>query len=201
MSGLRAAGVILCGGRSTRMGQPKAWLPFGPETLLQRVVRLVGSVVDPLVVVAAPEQPLPALPASVRVVRDPAEGRGPLQGIAVGLAALVGQAECAYVTACDAPLLRPAFVRRLLDLLGTADAIAVRTDEYTHPLSAVYRVHAQAPAQALLDAGQARPLALLQALSTHFITAAELADVDPHLESLRNLNTPAEYAAALRDVG
>ena len=56
---------MLCGGKSTRMGEPKATLPFGPETMLQRVVRLLGTVVSPIVAVAAREQVLPALPADV----------------------------------------------------------------------------------------------------------------------------------------
>ena len=68
------------------MGRPKAWLPFGDERMLERVVRLVGTVARPIVVVAAPDQELPALAADVAVVRDPVAGRGPLQGLAAGLA-------------------------------------------------------------------------------------------------------------------
>jgi molybdopterin-guanine dinucleotide biosynthesis protein A len=75
---MTAAGIVLCGGRSTRMGVPKATLPFGPETMLQRVVRLLGSVVAPIVAVAAREQKLPKLPEDVIVTRDEREQRGPL---------------------------------------------------------------------------------------------------------------------------
>lgn len=74
------AAVILCGGESRRMGRPKAWLPFGPEVMLQRVVRLVGAVAAPIVVVAAPGQDLPTLPAEVSIVRDEISGRGPSAG-------------------------------------------------------------------------------------------------------------------------
>ena len=45
---MTAGGIVLCGGKSTRMGRSKALLPFGPETMLQRVVRLLGSVVQPI---------------------------------------------------------------------------------------------------------------------------------------------------------
>ncbi len=72
-----AGGIVLCGGKSTRMGVAKATLPFGPETMLQRVVRLLGTVVSPIVVVAAREQELPALPAEVIVTRDEREAPGP----------------------------------------------------------------------------------------------------------------------------
>src|SRR5262245_6119048 len=116
---LRTGGIVLCGGQSKRMGRPKAWLPFAGETMLPRVVRLLGEAVNPLVVVAAPEQELPPLPREVAVVRDEEKGRGPLQGLAAGLAGLRGRwAEAAYLSSCDVPFLRPAFVRRLIDLLG-----------------------------------------------------------------------------------
>ena len=52
---MRVAGIVLRGGQSRRMGQPKAWLPFGGETMLARVVRILGGVVDPIVVVASPD--------------------------------------------------------------------------------------------------------------------------------------------------
>ena len=70
------------------MGSPKAWLPFGDERLLQRVVRLAGTVAHAIVVVAAPGQDLPELPPDVTVVRDAVAARGPLQGLAGGFAAL-----------------------------------------------------------------------------------------------------------------
>ena len=81
---MKAGGIVLCGGRSTRMGEPKATLPFGPETMLQRVVRLLSTVVAPIVAVAAREQILPELPANIIITRDEREQRGPLEGVASG---------------------------------------------------------------------------------------------------------------------
>ena len=57
------------------MGVPKATLPFGSEAMLQRVLRLLGGVVQPLVVVTAPDQKLPNLPDDVLIARDEREGR------------------------------------------------------------------------------------------------------------------------------
>src|SRR5262245_24571473 len=98
VSELQVGGVVLCGGRSSRMGRPKAWLPFAGEIMLPRVVRLLREVVSPVVVVAAPGQDVPPVPPEVRVVRDEREGRGPLQGLAAGLDALQGHAEAAYLS-------------------------------------------------------------------------------------------------------
>lgn len=197
---MNAAGLVLCGGRSQRMGQAKAWLPMAGELLLQRVVRLVQEAVTPVIVVAAPGQAVPALPPEVAIVRDEAEGRGPLQGLAAGLAALAGQAEVAYLSACDAPFLRPAFVQRLLDLLGENAICVPRVGGYHQPLAAVYRAEVLPVVRELLAANQLRPTFLFDAVPTRLVSAAELADIDPTCQSLRNLNTPEEYAAALREL-
>jgi molybdenum cofactor guanylyltransferase len=194
---LNVGGVVLCGGQSSRMGRPKAWLPVGEETMLGRVVRLLGEVVSPIVVVAAPGQDVPPLPPGVDVVRDPEQGRGPLQGLAAGLAALRGRADAAYASSCDVPLLRPAFVRRMVELLGDHSVCVPDVGGYKHPLAAVYRVEAAEAASRLLAEERYRPVFLFEQLPTRVVQPGELADVDPGAESLRNLNTPDEYAAAL----
>src|SRR3989442_10156398 len=102
-------GIVLCGGESKRMGRPKAWLPIAGELMLPRVVRLLGEAVSPIVVVAAPEQDLPPLPDDVQIVRDEEKGRGPLQGLAAGLAALPSQIDAAVASSFDVPVLPPAF--------------------------------------------------------------------------------------------
>lgn len=198
---LRTAGVVLCGGQSSRMGRPKAWLPFGGETMLARVVRLLGEVVAPVVVVAAPGQDVPPLPPEVAVVRDPERGRGPLQGLAAGLEALRGRADAAYLSSCDVPLLQPAFVRRLIEMLGDHDIAVPEVGGYRHPLAAVYRLEVAALAARLLAEDRLRPAFLFDQARTRFVRPEELADVDPELQSLRNLNTPAEYEEALRAAG
>ena len=196
---IRVGGVVLCGGQSKRMGRPKAWLPFGAELMLPRVVRLLGEAAAPLVVVAAPGQDVPPLPDGVAVARDAEEGRGPLQGLLAGLRALEGRADAAYLSSCDVPLLRPGFVRRLVELLGDASVCVPRVGDYHHPLAAVYRVGVAGAVEGLLAEGRLRPVFLFEAVPTRVVTAAELAGVDPAFETLRNLNTPEDYEAALRD--
>lgn len=198
---MRVGGVVLCGGRSSRMGRPKALLPFGEETLVQRVVRILSGVVDPIVVVAAADQALPALPSTVRVVRDVQEYAGPLAGMGLGLAALAADADAAYVSACDAPLLRTDFVRHVIAALGDHDAAVPWDDGFYHPLAGVYRTNLSAKIEALVAAGQLRPLHLIESVRTRPIPLDDLGGVDSALDSLRNVNTLDEYRAALRDTG
>ncbi len=195
----QVGGIILCGGQSKRMGRPKAWLPFGGETMLQRVARLLGEVVRPIVVVAAPGQDVPPLPADVIVVRDEERGRGPLQGLAAGLSALRGRAEAAYLSSCDVPFLRASFARRMIDLLEDRAICVPFVDGFHHPLAAVYRVEIVNSVTQLLSENRLRPVFLFETASTRIVEARELIDVDPGLQSLRNLNTVTEYEKALKE--
>jgi len=192
----RIGGIVLCGGRSSRMGRPKAWLEFGGELMLPRVVRILSQVVSPIVVVAAPDQETPPLPPEVKIARDPVEGRGPLQGLVAGLTALENRVEAAYLSSCDVPFLQPAFVRRMIELLGEHSICVPKVGDYHHALAAVYRSSVLPHAEQLLSENRLRPMFLFDALPTRIVTAHELADVDPMFQSLRNLNTPEDYEQA-----
>jgi len=180
---MTAGGIVLCGGRSTRMGVPKATLPFGSETMLQRVVRLLASVVSPIIVVAAREQ------------------QGTLEGLRAGLSALPDSVGIAYVTSCDVPLLEPRFVERMVELLGDHDIAVMEIDGFPHPLSAVYRRSTLPHIESLLDAHRLRPVFLFDAVPTRRVRPDEMVSVDPELRTLRNLNTREDYLAALSEAG
>lgn len=193
---------MLCGGQSRRMGRSKAWLPFGDEVLLQRVVRVLGEVAESIVVVAGPGQALPPLPSSVVIVRDPVAHQGPLRGIATGLAALPATVELVYASSTDAPFLRQGWVTRLAELIGENDLAIPEVGGFLHPLAALYRRATTLPAaETLLAADRLRPVFLLETLQGRVVTPEELRPVDPELETLRNLNTPEDYELALRKLG
>jgi molybdopterin-guanine dinucleotide biosynthesis protein A len=195
----KPAGIILCGGESRRMGRDKATLPFGPETMLQRVVRRLAEAAQPIVVVAAEHQVVPMLPGDVRVIRDPVAQRGPWQGISAGLHALDNQT--VFITSCDSPFLQPAWVSRLCELIGKNDCAVPRIGGHVQPLAALYRTGALSTIDRLLATETERPLAVFDLVATHFVTEQELADVDPTFATLRNINSPEDYRQALADAG
>jgi molybdopterin-guanine dinucleotide biosynthesis protein A len=212
---LRLAGIVLGGGRSKRMGLPKADLPFGDETMLQRVVRLLSTVARPIVVVLAANQKLAdqnlsagnsgLLAGDVRIVRDQAPDRGPLEGLAAGLAALHDGADLAFAAACDTPLLEPAFVVELARRLAEAGedllAAAPFDGQFHHPLAAVYRAGILPAVQRQLAADQLRPSLLFEECPVLHVPVDELRTVDPELRTLWNLNRPEDYQAALKAAG
>lgn len=201
---MHCGGIILCGGRSTRMGRDKATLPFGDELLLPRMVRLLSAAVQPIVVVAAPQQEIPPLPPHIMLAHDQRDGRGPLEGLRAGLQAIEAHADAAFVTSCDAPLLSPALVRRVIELLDDGpgfDMAVPRDGQLHHPLAAVYRTRVLPQVKALLSADCLRLLDLLDVCPTLSVQIEELRSIDPQLLSLLNCNRPEDYLAALVQAG
>ena len=108
----RLGAIVLAGGRSSRMGAPKALLDWHGGTLVRRVTGILQRVADPVVVVHAAGQELPTLPGVERVV-DRAPDRGPLEGMAAGLRAVADRCPAVFVSGTDLPFLHPDLVRAL----------------------------------------------------------------------------------------
>ncbi|MBL9161126.1 MAG: molybdenum cofactor guanylyltransferase [Planctomycetaceae bacterium] len=198
----RRGALILCGGGSRRMGRDKASVPFGDETMLARVMRLVADCVprEQFVLVAAADQHLPPLPWDAIVVRDRAADQGPLPALVDGLAALPTNVAAAFVTACDVPLLEPAFVGALFAALESAiDAAVPRDGERLYPLNAVYRPSCAATLRAYRDGGRSSLQGALRSPGMRLkeLPVEQLRCVDPELRTLLSCNTPEEYQAAL----
>lgn len=185
------------------MGTPKAALEWHGSTLLRRTVGIVARATGgPVVVVRAGGQHLPGLPAGTIVADDPCEGKGPVQGIAAGLAALAGRAEAAFVASTDLPFLHPAFIRRVMRALDGPDVALPVARGYQQPLAAAYRTGLAGLAGRLVKEDRLRPAFLFaECRVVRLDDAALLADpalaaVDPGLDSVLNVNTPDDYREA-----
>jgi molybdopterin-guanine dinucleotide biosynthesis protein A len=199
--------VVLAGGRSSRMGAPKAALEWHGSTLLRHVVGIVArGQQGRVVVVRAPGQRLPALPDTVEVLEDSREGLGPMQGIAVGLQAVAADADLAFVCSTDLPFLHTAFVRRVLrafedDRPGT-EVVLPLARGFPQPLAAGYRTALAAKVDKLVEAERLKPSMLFESCDVLRLDEAALlsdhalAAVDPDLDSVVNVNDADDYAAA-----
>src|SRR5918992_1926779 len=187
-----AAGIVLAGGRSSRMGTPKAWLDWHGTTLLRRTCGIVArGAGGPVVVARAPGQELPELPAGVRVVEDAREGKGPLQGLLAGLAAVDG--ELAFAASTDMPFLHPRFVAAVCAAADGADAAVPHLGGFRQPLAAAYRTALAPLVGELVEQGRMKPAFLFERCETRWLERL------PHPESVRNLNARADYEAALAE--
>ena len=187
------------------MGTPKEGLDWGGATLLEHTVRTLSRAVGgPVVAVGSPGRGLPPLPPGVETAVDAVEGRGPLAGLVAGLRAIETRADLAFVAAVDLPLLREELVRHVARACGPGhDAAVPRALGRAHPLAAAYRVGVRPVAEELLAGGRGRVLDLLEEVRVRWLDEHDLladpalAAADPRLESLTNLNSPADYDAAL----
>lgn len=194
-------GIVLCGGRGRRMGQDKATLPIGPESLLARVARILAEVVSPIVAAARPDQPLPPLPPDVLIARDAFTDAGPLAGLAAGLTTLAPHRTAAFVCTCDHPLITPAFIRRVIELSPANAPAIVEHDGRVFPLLGVYPVALVPLIIQRIQNGERRVRDLAAATNAKRIDAALLRNVDPPLHSLRNINDPQDYESLLCESG
>jgi molybdopterin-guanine dinucleotide biosynthesis protein A len=191
------------------MGADKALLRWGDGSLLEHVLGVLGAAVaGPLVVVAAAGSARTVEGARVVAVTDDAPGRGPLQGLATGLRAAAAQGSTvAFVCSVDLPLLHPAYVGAVLAALGDAEVALPVLHGHRQPLAAAYRTALGDRAAALLEAGARRPGDLFAASAVRELSDADLlADpalraADPDLDAVRDVDTPEEYEALLRDSG
>jgi len=189
-----ATAVVLTGGKSSRMGRPKALLPFDGEPLIAHVVRALQPMFAEAVVVAAPEQELPALPTLL--VRDEVAYQGPVSGIYHGLKA--STKEVCFVTSCDAPFLNLALISHLLSQISDYDVVVPYWQERFQPLHAVYRTNCAPLLKDQLERGELRPIFLYDKVRTRKIPEAEIRGHDPEGLSFLNMNSPEDYDAAVQ---
>jgi molybdopterin-guanine dinucleotide biosynthesis protein A len=185
--------IILAGGRSSRMGTAKALLPFAGEPLIVHNVRKLQPIFSDIVVVAAPGQPLPVLPA--RVIHDEDAYQGPVGGIYYGLRAIAD--DFAFVISCDAPFASIPLIHELVRLRTRHDIVVPQWGGRPQPLFAVYRTTVLPVLAAQLAAGELRPVSLFEKVTTRIVQEEEIRRFDPAGDSFINMNTPGEYAAAL----
>ena len=176
------------------MGTSKALLLFDDEPLIVHVVATLQRLFADVVVVAAPEQDLPSMP--VRLVSDEVAYQGPVGGIYYGLTAAGGDA--AFVTSCDSVFLNVDLIAHLLDQLPEHDVVVPHWQGRFQPLHAVYRRSVSPLLAEQLARGQLRPVYLFDKVRLRRVDEDEVRRFDPEGVSFYNMNTPEDYAEALK---
>jgi molybdopterin-guanine dinucleotide biosynthesis protein A len=196
---VKPAAIVLAGGESSRFGGDKLAAEFEGRSVLEHALRAAAAVANPIVLVVGPDDPVPWLPADLGVAvvlaRDAVAHRGPLAGLAAGLAALPRPVDVAIVVAGDMPTLVPA----VLDLLAgelardpSLGVVCLEADPASLLPSAI-RPSVAGPAAAALLAADRRSLrGLLAAVPTVVVPAGDWRAIDPDGVTLRDVDTPAD---------
>ncbi|MDE3105835.1 MAG: molybdenum cofactor guanylyltransferase [Acidobacteriota bacterium] len=187
MSLLPLQGVVLAGGRSSRMGRDKARISLGGRTLVERALANLAQVCQHCVIAGGD----PALAAYGRVLPDQQPGLGPLAGILVALQA--SPLPWNLVLAVDMPQVPVALLQQLAQqaLRSSAIAVVARVGGAVQPLCAAYRTEARAGLQQGIEAGERRVIAAAQQAGP-----VEYLDLPSQsAEWFLNLNTPEDLDA------
>lgn len=168
------------------MGRDKATLRYHDKTLVEHVVSVVAPRCSPVFVIAAPGQPLPALPA--QVLRDEVRGVGPLLATGRGLrAAAEAGRELAFICAVDMPYLCAGLIDELAGpAAGLGADVVLPWDGRDHYLAGIYRTALAERISALVAAGERSMRALVAAVDTQRIV------LPGQQRSLTNVNTDAD---------
>ena len=189
-----ATAIVLAGGKSSRMGRPKALLPFDNEPLIVHIVRALNRIFAETVVVAASGQEMPSLPATL--VRDEMAYQGPVGGITYGLKA-AGKKLC-FVTSCDVAFLNAPLISHLMSRIPNYHVVVPYWQERLQPLHAAYRRSVLPLLEDQLERGELRPVYLFDRVPTCKIGEDEIRRFDPEGLSFFNMNTPDDYERALQ---
>jgi molybdenum cofactor guanylyltransferase len=183
---LKATLLLLAGGESKRMGQPKALLPVGKVTLVEWIAeRLGGSFAEVLVSANDPQ----LVPKGLRMVRDRRAGHlGPLAGIEAGLAAAAN--EVMVAVACDMPRATPELAAQLVELSEGHDAAVPRIGGRPEPAFACYRQTAAWAIGEALDMGRLKAAGALEHMDVVWLDNADR-------KLFWNINTPKDYQVFL----
>lgn len=189
--------IILAGGKGRRLGQEKAWVKIEGQTLLERAISRLGSLVNQIIIVSAPGQKLPlGTSGGLEIVEDIYPGKGPLVGIYSGLKACRG--EGGFVTACDMPFVNPEFVRYLISLSPGYDVVIPAYGELLEPLYAFYSTGCIKTIASLLEEGNYKIDRLLQKVRVRYVGESEIARFDTEHKSFFNINTLEDLEKAGR---
>lgn len=183
---------ILAGGASSRMGTDKSLLPIEGQTFTERIAETLLKLTDSVLVVGREAD------LNLPSVQDVYPQWGALGGLHAALAAC--KREWAIVVACDLPFVTADLFSFLAEKRVGHEAVApVQDDKRPQPLAALYRVDpCRQRATELIEAGRRRPLDLLEAVKTRWVSFAEIRNLDQAQRFFVNINTPSDYYEATR---
>lgn len=182
-------GIVLAGGRSSRVGMDKPLLKIGGRYLFELVIENISRFVNSLIIVTNKDRftLMRAEISSVKIVSDIYPGKGPLGGIYTGL----WYSETAYnfITACDTPFLNIDLAKYLIGKSASFDAVVPRLGKMIQPLQGVYSKACLPSIESLLQQDKLQVIRLFELVNTLFVTEHKIDTFDPGHLSFFNINT------------
>ena len=187
-------GILLAGGKSSRMGTDKALLPFGRRTVLEHLGKLFDSIFEQTVIIVNDKTKYLSLDLPSRFfLEDLVKNRGPLGGLSTGFA-YANHSDC-FVGTCDMPLIHELFIREMIKAWKgkTIDALCTKNPEGRwEPFPGIYKRENRSLIRILMDLGHLSVGRLLEVIAVDPWTMPE-----SFKGVMMNMNTQTDYQAVL----
>lgn len=187
-------GVILAGGKSSRMGTNKALLEIGGERIIDKAVSLFKSIFQEVILVTNTPEEYAGL--NIKIVTDIFPGKGSLGGIYTGL--VYASCDYSFVVSCDMPFLKRELIEYLIDIKDDFDVVVPRLRTGHEPLHAVYSKECLKPIEAMIKEEDLRIIGFYPKVRVKEVSEEELAPFISEPSPFVNINTPEEYMAAFK---
>jgi molybdenum cofactor guanylyltransferase len=181
-------GVILAGGKSTRYGRNKAFVRIDGVPLIERVIQVMGSVFESLLLITNTPEEYTHL--NLPMVEDLIKGLGPLGGIYTGLNSI--SVKAGFFVACDMPFLNPSLIRRIVEMQGDTDAVVPRLGRWVEPLHSLYAKTCLGAIEEVIRSGNIQILQFFLKVRVRYVDEEVLRAFDPRLRCLANVNRPED---------
>lgn len=182
---VKMTGIILSGGKNTRMGENKALIRVNGERLIDRTVRIFKEIFKEVILVT--NSPLEYLDQDVMMVVDIIKGKGALGGIYTGL--FYSSFDYSFVSACDMPFLDSDFIKYMIASIGHNNIVVPAASSGLQPLHAIYSKRCLAPIKKRIDTGNLKITGFYNRLKTCKISANTIKSFDPEERVFININS------------
>lgn len=178
-------GVILSGGKNTRMGCNKSFLEVEGERLIDRTVRILKDIFAEVIIVT--NSPLEYLDLPVQIVADIFKDKGSLGGIYTGL--FYASSDKSFITACDMPYLNKPFIEHMVKITGNHDIVTPSLPEGPQPLHAVYSKRCLPGIKNLMDQNRLKITGFYKGMNVLLISPEMIRSFDPQGRMFFNVNS------------
>ena len=185
-------GIILSGGKNTRMGENKAFMRVDGERIIDRTIRIFRELFEEIVLVT--NDPLAYLEFDLTIVTDIIKGKGALGGIYTGL--FHASCEQVFACPCDMPFLNIAFIRYMQEKSTGYDVVVPVQPEGFQPLHAIYSRRCMTAMKRRIDEDRLKITGFYRKARVLEIPSRVIDSFDPTGRMFFNVNTPDDLADA-----
>ncbi len=181
-------GIILSGGKNTRMGVNKAFIRVGGERIIDRTIRIFRELFEEIVLVT--NEPLAYLEFDLKIVTDIIKGKGALGGLYTGL--FHSSCEHAFACPCDMPFLSIDFIRYMQERAKGYDVVVPVQSEGFQPLHAICSRRCMPAIKKCIDEDRLKVTGFYKKARVLEIPPEVIASFDPEGRMFFNINSPAD---------